>query len=106
MRSFGRRSKYNSPEQPLPRRATSGTGPIMTQREPPKPRSQSAPTPQVSFPAPAKLKTSMEIEKVYEPGRFEPRWAQWWVESGIYTAKYAPDRKMFSLVIPPPNVTG
>ena len=48
----------------------------------------------------------MEIEKVYEPRRFEPRWAQWWVESGIYTAKVRPGKPVFSLVIPPPNVTG
>jgi valyl-tRNA synthetase len=48
----------------------------------------------------------MEIEKVYEPGRFEPHWAQWWVESGIYRAEYQPGKPTFSLVIPPPNVTG
>lgn len=48
----------------------------------------------------------MQLEKVYEPRRFEPRWAQWWVESGIYHAKWEPDRPVFSLVIPPPNVTG
>src|SRR3954466_7554034 len=39
------------------------------------------------FPDPsATLKIPMQLEKVYEPGRFEPRWAQWWVESGIYHA--------------------
>jgi len=48
----------------------------------------------------------MQLEKVYEPGRFEPRWAQWWVESGIYHAKFESGRNLFSLVIPPPNVTG
>src|SRR4051812_23391196 len=62
----------------------------------------------------------MEIEKVYEPGRFEPRWAQWWVESNIYRAEHTEGtraqagtavvrdqkKKTFSLVIPPPNVTG
>jgi valyl-tRNA synthetase len=48
----------------------------------------------------------MEIEKVYEPRRFEPRWAQWWVESGIYRAEHRPGQPTFSLVIPPPNVTG
>ncbi len=48
----------------------------------------------------------MEIEKVYEPRRFEPRWAQWWVESGIYRAELIPGKPVFSLVIPPPNVTG
>jgi valyl-tRNA synthetase len=48
----------------------------------------------------------MQLDKVYEPRRFEPRWAQWWVESGIYHAKWEPGRPVFSLVIPPPNVTG
>src|ERR1700731_1969459 len=48
----------------------------------------------------------MQLDKVYEPRRFEPHWAQWWVESGIYHAQWQPDRPVFSLVIPPPNVTG
>ena len=50
----------------------------------------------------------MQIEKVYEPGLFEPHWAQWWIESGIYRAdaKQAQSRPVFSIVIPPPNVTG
>jgi valyl-tRNA synthetase len=48
----------------------------------------------------------MQLDKVYEPQRFEPRWAQWWVESGIYRAQWVPGRPVFSLVIPPPNVTG
>ncbi len=49
----------------------------------------------------------MQIEKVYEPQRFEPHWAQWWIDSGIFRADaHADGRKVFSLVIPPPNVTG
>jgi valyl-tRNA synthetase len=48
----------------------------------------------------------MELEKVYEPQRFEPRWAQWWIDSGIFHATVRPGHKVFSLVIPPPNVTG
>jgi valyl-tRNA synthetase len=48
----------------------------------------------------------MEIEKVYEPQRFEPRWAQWWVESSLYAADVASSNPVFSLAIPPPNVTG
>jgi valyl-tRNA synthetase len=28
----------------------------------------------------------MQIEKVYEPQRFEPHWAQWWIDSGIFRA--------------------
>ncbi|MFN7921062.1 MAG: valine--tRNA ligase [Bryobacteraceae bacterium] len=46
----------------------------------------------------------MQLEKVYEPQRFEPHWAQWWIDQGIFRV---PDQgEMFSLVIPPPNVTG
>ena len=52
----------------------------------------------------------MQLEKVYEPQRFEPHWAQWWIESGIYRADAAAaqkkDARIFSIVIPPPNVTG
>src|SRR5215471_13165616 len=48
----------------------------------------------------------MQIEKVYEPQRFEPRWAQWWIDSGIFGASADAPGRVFSLVIPPPNVTG
>ncbi len=48
----------------------------------------------------------MQIEKVYEPGRFEPHWAQWWIDTGIFAASNQDPRRVFSLVIPPPNVTG
>ena len=52
----------------------------------------------------------MEIDKVYEPQRFEPHWAEWWVEHHTYRAEAHPDRHprepYFSLAIPPPNVTG
>jgi valyl-tRNA synthetase len=50
----------------------------------------------------------MQLEKVYEPQRFEPRWAEWWIERSLYAAPAGrkPDRDVFSLVIPPPNVTG
>ncbi len=48
----------------------------------------------------------MQLEKVYEPRRFEPHWAQWWVESGLYHARHEAGKPVFSLVIPPPNVTG
>jgi valyl-tRNA synthetase len=49
----------------------------------------------------------MEIEKVYEPQRFEPHWAEWWVESNLFHVEAPPPgTEYFSLVIPPPNVTG
>ena len=48
----------------------------------------------------------MEIDKVYEPQRFEPHWAEWWVEHHTYRAEAHPGQPYFSLAIPPPNVTG
>src|ERR1017187_374052 len=48
----------------------------------------------------------MQIDKVYEPLRFEPHWAQWWIDSGIFRASNSKPGPVFSLVIPPPNVTG
>src|SRR5258706_6922610 len=48
----------------------------------------------------------MKIEKVYEPQRFEPRWAKWWEESQLFRVEARPGEPYFSLAIPPPNVTG
>jgi valyl-tRNA synthetase len=48
----------------------------------------------------------MQPDKVYEPQRFEPHWAQWWIEANLYHAQIQPGRPVFSMVIPPPNVTG
>jgi valyl-tRNA synthetase len=47
-----------------------------------------------------------QLEKVYEPARFEPHWANWWVREKIYEAKADAPGPVFSLAIPPPNVTG
>ena len=48
----------------------------------------------------------MQIEKVYEPRRFEPQWAEKWANSGIFRPPDDSTAPVFSLVIPPPNVTG
>ena len=48
----------------------------------------------------------MELDKTYEPQRFEPHWAQQWVESGVFHADPKAPGPRFSLVVPPPNVTG
>jgi valyl-tRNA synthetase len=50
----------------------------------------------------------MQLEKVYEPQRFEPHWAQWWIDSNLYRVdiRHAIKDRIFSIVIPPPNVTG
>ena len=48
----------------------------------------------------------MQLEKVYEPQRFEPHWAQWWIDEGIFYADEKSRAPVFALMIPPPNVTG
>src|SRR5688572_7970806 len=47
-----------------------------------------------------------QIDKVYEPQRFEPAWAQWWIDNGVFSASAKNTGRTFSIVIPPPNVTG
>jgi valyl-tRNA synthetase len=47
-----------------------------------------------------------EIAKAYEPQQIEPRWARSWVEQNLYRADAAASGPVFSIVIPPPNVTG
>ncbi|MBH00158.1 MAG: valine--tRNA ligase [Solibacterales bacterium] len=49
---------------------------------------------------------SLDLDKVYEPARFEPGWADWWSKERLFTPSTNSDKPMFSLVIPPPNVTG
>jgi valyl-tRNA synthetase len=48
----------------------------------------------------------MELEKAYEPQRFEPHWAECWVTTGIFHADPHAPGPRFSLAVPPPNVTG
>src|SRR5882724_7791826 len=47
-----------------------------------------------------------EIPKGYEPQLIEQRWAQHWVDSGLFRAEGSGDGPVFCIVIPPPNVTG
>ena len=49
---------------------------------------------------------SREIAKAYEPKQIEPRWAEFWVEEALFRADPAAPGPVFSIVIPPPNVTG
>ena len=47
-----------------------------------------------------------ELAKTYDPHAIEERWSNWWVERNLFVADPASQRPTFSLVIPPPNVTG
>jgi valyl-tRNA synthetase len=47
-----------------------------------------------------------EISKAYEPQQIEPRWARFWVDEQLFRADPSKEGPVFSIVIPPPNVTG
>ncbi len=47
-----------------------------------------------------------EIAKAYEPQQIEPRWADYWVKEELFKANANAPGPVFSIVIPPPNVTG
>ncbi len=47
-----------------------------------------------------------EIAKAYEPQQIEPRWAEYWVKKELFKADPGAPGPVFSIVIPPPNVTG
>ena len=47
-----------------------------------------------------------EIPKIYDAKEVEGRWYQWWESKGYFRADAKSDRPAFSIVIPPPNVTG
>ena len=49
---------------------------------------------------------SKELAKTYDPKGLEDRLYQKWVDNGYFHAKVNPDKKPFTIVMPPPNVTG
>jgi valyl-tRNA synthetase len=46
------------------------------------------------------------LDKPYEPGQVEPRWAREWEQRGYFRAQDRSGKPPFSIVLPPPNVTG
>ena len=47
-----------------------------------------------------------ELSKTYDPSSLEDRLYQTWMEKGYFHAEPNPEKKPFTIVIPPPNVTG
>ena len=50
-----------------------------------------------------------EIPKAYEPQSVEDKWYAFWLKNGCFTAdpaRVSEKRPAYSIVIPPPNVTG
>ncbi len=47
-----------------------------------------------------------ELPKTYAPGEFEERIYRTWCEKGYFTAKADRSKKPYTIVMPPPNITG
>jgi len=50
-----------------------------------------------------------ELPKAYEPGAIEMRWADYWIKEKLFSVPTPPPgetRPVFTLLLPPPNVTG
>ena len=49
---------------------------------------------------------SQELSTAYQPAAIERRWYETWEKEGLFRARVNPDKKPYTIVIPPPNVTG
>ena len=47
----------------------------------------------------------MDIPSKYDPSKTEERWYKYWMEQG-YFRSLPNEKKPYTIVIPPPNVTG
>ncbi len=48
----------------------------------------------------------MEMDKVYNPKTIEDKWYKFWESKKFFHSEVDPEKKPFTIVIPPPNVTG
>ncbi len=48
----------------------------------------------------------MSLSTKYNPSEVEDKWYAHWMAKGYFHAKVNPDKEPYSIVIPPPNVTG
>ncbi|MDI6790978.1 MAG: valine--tRNA ligase [Thermodesulfobacteriota bacterium] len=46
------------------------------------------------------------LPKAYEPHEVEKRWYSFWEQEGLFVAKITDEKRPYSIVIPPPNITG
>ena len=53
------------------------------------------------------IQTAMaELSKIYDPKTVEPKWYQRWIDNHDFEADADSKKKPFSIVMPPPNITG
>ncbi|MCF6092689.1 valine--tRNA ligase [Microaerobacter geothermalis] len=50
--------------------------------------------------------TELNIPKTYDPKQAEGKWYAYWLKKGLFRAERNPEKTPFTIVIPPPNVTG
>lgn len=48
----------------------------------------------------------MDIPSKYDPKDLEDKWYDYWMQGGYFHSEVDPSRKPYTIVIPPPNVTG
>lgn len=48
----------------------------------------------------------MELSKTYNPKEVEDKWYAYWEKNKFFSSKPNPDKEPYTVVIPPPNVTG
>ena len=46
------------------------------------------------------------IPKVYDPASVEKKWYEFWEKNRLFHAEVEEGKEAFSIVIPPPNITG
>ncbi|WP_408007099.1 valine--tRNA ligase [Pseudalkalibacillus sp. A8] len=54
----------------------------------------------------AKQEQEISMPTKYDPQRTEEKWYQYWLDGKFFEAKGGEDKKPYTIVIPPPNVTG
>jgi valyl-tRNA synthetase len=52
------------------------------------------------------MKKKYILEKVYDPNPVEEKWSKFWITEGLFVPQVPSSKKKFSMVLPPPNVTG
>lgn len=50
--------------------------------------------------------SEQNISKTYDPAIVESKWYEYWEKNGLFTQEVDTNKKPYSIVIPPPNVTG
>jgi len=48
----------------------------------------------------------IQLDKKYDPKQVEEHWGAFWLDNKLYHADETLDRETYSIVIPPPNITG